>query len=46
MSQDTSMYRNHDSSTISCLINGLIVQKHFMHFDLIANCGKRENQNW
>ena len=34
----SSMYRDFDTKTKSYLTNGIIVQKHFPHFDLIANC--------
>lgn len=34
----SSMYRDHDTKTRSYFTSGLIAQKHFKHFDLIANC--------
>jgi iron complex outermembrane receptor protein len=34
----SSMYRDFDTKTKSYFTSGLIVQKHFSHFDLIANC--------
>jgi outer membrane receptor for ferrienterochelin and colicins len=34
----SSMYRDFDTKTKSYFTSGLIVQKHFPHFDLIANC--------
>ncbi len=34
----SSMYRDQDTKTKSYFTSGLIVQKHFTHFDLIANC--------
>ncbi len=34
----SSMYRDYDTKTRSYFTSGLIVQKHFEHFDLIANC--------
>jgi outer membrane receptor for ferrienterochelin and colicins len=34
----SSMYRDHDTKTKSYFTSGLIAQKHFKHFDLIANC--------
>jgi len=34
----SSMYRDLDSKTKSYFTSGLIFQKHFPHFDLIANC--------
>jgi iron complex outermembrane receptor protein len=34
----SSMYRDLDTKTRSYFTAGLIVQKHFKHFDLIANC--------
>ncbi|MDE3183136.1 MAG: TonB-dependent receptor [Bacteroidota bacterium] len=34
----SSMYRDLDTKTKSYFTTGLIAQKHFKHFDLIANC--------
>lgn len=34
----SSMYRDFDTKTKGYFTSGLIVQKHFPHFDLIANC--------
>lgn len=33
-----SMFRNHDTKTKEYITFGLIAQKHFKHFSLIANC--------